>query len=111
MINSIEDNVENAAVTVEEGSKELSKGVEHAKSARKKKWICFWIFLVLLIIVVIVVYLQVIKPIIDTNNAAKNNDKNGSAGTSNTTTGSSSSTRRLVKRMVGDVYNTFGDRQ
>jgi syntaxin 1B/2/3 len=111
MINSIEDNVESAAVHVEDGSKELSKGVEHAKSARKKKWICFWIFIVLLIIVGIVIYLQVIKPIIDANNAVKNGDKNEDGDTAPSGNATVATSRRLVKRVVHGVCKHFGDRE
>ena len=82
MVNTIEVHAEEAVHSLEEGTKgslsskfwlrsfffiyvefiEMSKAVEHGKSARKMKWYIFAIVAVILIIVGIFVYVEVILP-------------------------------------------------
>jgi len=39
---------------VQEGLKQTSKAVDHARAARRKKWICFWILVLIICIVALV---------------------------------------------------------
>lgn len=51
MIDLIEETVEGASNYVKTGDQELTKAVDHAKAARRKKWIVFWIIIVILVVV------------------------------------------------------------
>lgn len=42
-IANIEDKTETTVVNLDQGNKHLDGAVVKARSARKKKWICFWI--------------------------------------------------------------------
>ena len=42
-IENIEDKTENTVVNLNQGNKHLDGAVVKARSARRKKWICFWI--------------------------------------------------------------------
>ena len=42
-IDNIEDKTENTVVNLDQGNKHLDGAVVKARSARRKKWICFWI--------------------------------------------------------------------
>lgn len=55
VMNTIEDNTQQADGHLQTGNKEVDIAITNARSARKKKWICFFISLILLIIIVIVV--------------------------------------------------------
>jgi syntaxin 1B/2/3 len=55
VMNTIEENTQHADTHLETGNKEVDIAISSAISARKKKWICFFITLVILIIIVIVV--------------------------------------------------------
>jgi syntaxin 1B/2/3 len=59
------EHIENEAIQVtndmEAGVQHIGKALEHAKSARKKKWICFLIIIILLAIIAAVIYFFVIK--------------------------------------------------
>ncbi|KAF9273976.1 Plasma membrane t-SNARE, secretory vesicle fusion [Linnemannia elongata] len=55
VMNTIEENTQQADTHLETGNKEVDVAIDNAKGARRKKWICFFISLILLIIIVIVV--------------------------------------------------------
>ncbi|KAI0082726.1 t-SNARE [Panus rudis PR-1116 ss-1] len=54
-INAIETAAAGVEADTEAAVKQTEKAVEHARSARRKRWICFFLFLVILAIVAIVV--------------------------------------------------------
>jgi len=60
-INTIEATAANVEKDVETGLGYTTTAVESARSARKKRWICFAIFVVLLIIIAIIVAVEVVQ--------------------------------------------------
>jgi syntaxin 1B/2/3 len=61
LVNSIEVHVDNTFEHMEAGSKQLTSAIEHAKSARKRKWCIFIFVLILLAIVGVLLYLFVFR--------------------------------------------------
>jgi syntaxin 1B/2/3 len=59
------EHIENEAIQItndmEAGVQHVGKALEHAKSARKKKWICLLIVIILLAIIAAVIYFFVVK--------------------------------------------------
>jgi len=51
VVNAIETSAAQVATDTEAGLTQTEKAVKHARSARKKRWICFFIFLIILAIV------------------------------------------------------------
>ncbi|KAG7092970.1 hypothetical protein E1B28_009271 [Marasmius oreades] len=62
-IKTIETQATKVAEDTEAGLRHTEKGVEHARAARKKRWICFFLTLIILIIVGIVVGVVVSKAV------------------------------------------------
>ncbi|KAJ1539099.1 Plasma membrane t-SNARE, secretory vesicle fusion, partial [Cladochytrium tenue] len=63
VINEVEVHVDNTVQYIEDGSKEMTKAIGSARSARKTKvWILI-VVLVVLVIAAVVVYIEVIKPL------------------------------------------------
>ncbi|KDQ60716.1 hypothetical protein JAAARDRAFT_190870 [Jaapia argillacea MUCL 33604] len=60
-INTIEETAGNVEKDTETGVGYLEKGVDSARAARKKRWICFFIIIVVLIIIAIVVAIEVVQ--------------------------------------------------
>ncbi|KAI0341800.1 t-SNARE [Trametopsis cervina] len=58
-INTIEATAATVEKDVESGLQQTDKAVESARAARKKRWICFVIFLVILIIIAIIIAVEV----------------------------------------------------
>ncbi|EIN07486.1 t-SNARE [Punctularia strigosozonata HHB-11173 SS5] len=54
-IDIIEQTTEGVSKDAEAGTEQVEKAVKHARAARRKRWICFWLTLLLLAIVAIVV--------------------------------------------------------
>jgi len=54
-INAIDDNAGKVEENIAAGLKETERATELARSARRKKWICFFLILIILAIVAIVV--------------------------------------------------------
>lgn len=69
-MNQIETNIDNAALDLEMGSKELTKAVESSRSVRKKKWIMFCCVLVCFIVLAIGLWVYVISPLVNTSKDA-----------------------------------------
>jgi syntaxin 1B/2/3 len=59
-LDRIEDNVNSAAVQLEQGTTHLEKAVDSARAARKKRWCLFITFMIILIIIVVVVLIYVL---------------------------------------------------
>ena len=57
-INSIEDQIDNALMLVQEGSGHLEKAKEHKDKYRKRKLLCGVVLLVIILIIIIVVVLE-----------------------------------------------------
>ncbi|KZV89827.1 syntaxin-like protein [Exidia glandulosa HHB12029] len=60
-VNAIGTNAQDIDHNVEEGHKEVVTAVDHARRARKLRWICFWITVVVVIIIVVVVVVVVLQ--------------------------------------------------
>lgn len=58
-IMNTEEKTENTVVNLDQGNKHLVGAVDKARSARRKKWICFWIAVLIVIIIVVVVVVVV----------------------------------------------------
>lgn len=86
LVDSIDQHVDDTVAHLEEGGKQLTSAIEHAKSARRKKWILVFIILIILIIIGIVVYIYVIKPMLDKNNGNDNNTTNTNSANSSKST-------------------------
>ncbi|KAI0341742.1 t-SNARE [Trametopsis cervina] len=54
VINNIDDQAAKVQNDTEQGLQQTEKAVEHARSARRKRWICFFLFLLVLAIIAIV---------------------------------------------------------
>ena len=50
MIDEIDTHVDNTAVAAKQGDVEMGRAIRSALSAKKSKWIIFWIVLVILLI-------------------------------------------------------------
>ncbi|BFZ56937.1 Plasma membrane t-SNARE, secretory vesicle fusion [Savitreella phatthalungensis] len=57
----IQEQTQNTEADIKQGNVELDKAVKHAKAARRKKWICFWIVVVIIIAVILGVTLGELK--------------------------------------------------
>ncbi|KAG9123770.1 Plasma membrane t-SNARE, secretory vesicle fusion [Ceratobasidium sp. 392] len=53
-IDAIEAHAAQADKDMENGLDQTGKAVEHARAARRKRWICFWIIVVILVVVAII---------------------------------------------------------
>jgi len=93
-INAIETTAATVEKDTETGLGYTGKAVDSARAARKKRWICFIIFLVLLIVVAIVVAV-VVKQQVDASRAAAAlaNAGNQPAGATVTVSGATSNAR------------------
>ncbi|KAJ3177685.1 Plasma membrane t-SNARE, secretory vesicle fusion [Gaertneriomyces sp. JEL0708] len=58
-ITTIDQYVESTDMNVQAGSSEMTAAIRHAKSARRMKWIVFWVVVVILLVVAIAVSLSV----------------------------------------------------
>jgi len=54
VINNVETTAQAVTVDTEKGVKETEKAVVHARAYRKKRWICFFLFVLVLVILAIV---------------------------------------------------------
>ncbi|TFK54989.1 t-SNARE [Heliocybe sulcata] len=76
-INTIEATAADVEKDMEVGLQYTEKAVDSARSARKKRWICFGIIVLVLVIIAIIVAIEVVKNI--------NTNKSSSGGTSTVT--------------------------
>ncbi|QRW07396.1 syntaxin protein [Ceratobasidium sp. AG-Ba] len=67
-IDAIETHAAQADKDMEQGLEQTGKAVEHARAARRKRWICFWISVVILAIIAIVLAVTLSKVIPNKNN-------------------------------------------
>jgi len=61
VINTIEATTDVVEKDVEQGLQYTDTAVKSAAGARKKRWICFWLFVVLIIVIVVIVLIE-LKP-------------------------------------------------
>ncbi|GAA5991918.1 hypothetical protein JCM5350_005816 [Sporobolomyces pararoseus] len=92
IITKVEDDAREAQLDMEIGLENTKVAVHHARMARKRRWICFFIFVIIVIVLTIVLVLKVILPAVNKN---KNNNSesdsspqvtipsSGAGGTSN----------------------------
>ncbi|CAE7211395.1 unnamed protein product [Rhizoctonia solani] len=66
-IDAIETHAAQADTAMEQGLKETDKAVDHARAARKKRWICFWISVAILCVIAIILAV-VLTQVIPKNN-------------------------------------------
>jgi syntaxin 1B/2/3 len=59
-LDRIEDNVNSAAVQLEQGNTHLEKAVDSARAARRKRWCLFILFMIILIVIVVVILINVL---------------------------------------------------
>lgn len=64
-VTQIEENATQIQTDMEQGVAHVEKALDSARSARKKKWYCFFIAIVLLAIFAAVLYIYVIKPMLN----------------------------------------------
>ncbi|RKO84794.1 t-SNARE [Blyttiomyces helicus] len=61
MIDRIDADVAAVTTNVQDGSQQLTRGIVHAKSARKMKWIIFFVVLAVIIAIGVIIYVEVKK--------------------------------------------------
>ncbi|CAE6443027.1 unnamed protein product [Rhizoctonia solani] len=66
-IDAIETHAAQADKAMEQGLQETDKAVDHARAARKKRWICFWISVAILCVIAIILAV-VLTRVIPKNN-------------------------------------------
>jgi syntaxin 1B/2/3 len=59
-LDRIEDNVNSAAVQLEQGTTHLEKAVDSARASRRKRWCLFFLIMIILIVVIVVVLINVL---------------------------------------------------
>jgi len=59
-LDRIEDNVNSAAVQLEQGNTQLEKAVDSARAARRKRWCLFILFMIILIVIIVVILINVL---------------------------------------------------
>ncbi|KAH7338255.1 t-SNARE [Rhizoctonia solani] len=62
-IDAIETHAAQADIAMEEGLKETDKAVDHARAARKKRWICFGIIIAILVVIAIILAIVIPKQV------------------------------------------------
>ncbi|GAA5869423.1 hypothetical protein JCM16303_000462 [Sporobolomyces ruberrimus] len=88
-ITKVEDDAREAQLDMEIGLENTKKAVHHARMARKRRWICFFIFMIIVVVLVIVLVLKVILPAVNKNK--NNNDESSSSTGSTKVSGNSNS--------------------
>ncbi|KAL0085846.1 t-SNARE [Phycomyces blakesleeanus] len=72
ILNQVEEMSEQVVQDVEKGNRHIDAAVSSAKATRRKKWICFAIFMIIVIIIVVVLCVKLIPS--NNNNNNNNND-------------------------------------
>ncbi|KAK3828232.1 MAG: t-SNARE [Benniella sp.] len=55
VLNTVEENIQHTETALEGGNQQVDNAIDTAKSARKKKWICFFLTIIILAIIVLIV--------------------------------------------------------